>query len=875
MAHHSHGRRKKRKSVAIVAFDFASLGLSSTVAEQAIDTVREHTQTLNATADMNHDEAVKLHELEIQLHKQGLQQARVKIAEVQEGVHVDTTDEGRAARHEASVAHNAQAEIHAAMLKAHKTVLDHRIGLAADSGESGLTEIQRRESVKDMVNAQLHSIKHCASNSLSTLANGYLLEQRLKRDYSNAWRHKTISHRNGEQGVMVSHGAVSSGSAFQAIEEGDAEDNNDDEDDDDDDDDNNEWWLRARSVGKSSSSGAAAAVAVVAEVPAKLASGTTQLAANKTTAQVSATAAVESTIGPSEISQAALRAATADAERAHAGAARERKRAEAAEQAQKDAESQIDSLRADLEAMRKATATTPEFLQATTADAERARADAARERKRAEAAEQAQKDAESLASRGSDTTTRGEIDSLRADLEAMRKATVTTAESLQAATADAERARASAARERKRAEAAEQARRDAEIRAEVAEQARQDAENRATRRSDTTSRAEIDSLRTDLEAMKEALDAAKLSGTTTSKTSSLGGADPSSGGGGGGLRGRPAGSISVDLAGSIPPARLSRSVRASPLYAWLAENSTERIDLRQYAQTIHDADIGMASLEVLDDDALVADLIPQEKASHRNLLRQSVRLRRRTKNDSKIESERVKRLLVHTWLQGIDSGDGTEAGQLAAYAGVLDRQGITMQNITALLHQEIASSLIQDATHRAVIVKAAHAYHERSCFLLEHRPSSRSPDRNTNSRQLEATMNPFRGSSPMRTSTSTWEDFIPPSPGVAKWPNSVGHLQEATRDLAVAGASVNAMQIEAMQDVRSFRRFLTDMKARVVPQVQSAMHALPGRPRESESSRLKHWVAQRRESSSLNHKRRKKRPQSPYRTRAMANSSLI
>ena len=56
------GRRKKRKSVAVVAFDFGSLGLSSAVAEHAIEKVRVHTQTLDATADMSTEEALKLHE---------------------------------------------------------------------------------------------------------------------------------------------------------------------------------------------------------------------------------------------------------------------------------------------------------------------------------------------------------------------------------------------------------------------------------------------------------------------------------------------------------------------------------------------------------------------------------------------------------------------------------------------------------------------------------------------------------------------------------------------------------------------------------------------------------------------------------------------
>ena len=79
---------------------------------------------------------------------------------------------------------------------------------------------------------------------------------------------------------------------------------------------------------------------------------------------------------------------------------------------------------------------------------------------------------------------------------------------------------------------------------------------------------------------------------------------------------------------------------------------------------------------------------------------------------------------------------------------------------------------------------------------------------------------------------------------------------------------------KAVQDVQSFRRFLTDMKAQVMPQVKGTMNFLPGRPRESKSSRLKHWVAQdmrmdsfskrHRETSSLNHRRRKKRHQSPY-----------
>ena len=90
----------------------------------------------------------------------------------------------------------------------------------------------------------------------------------------------------------------------------------------------------------------------------------------------------------------------------------------------------------------------------------------------------------------------------------------------------------------------------------------------------------------------------------------------------------------------------------------------------------------------------------------------------------------------------------------------------------------------------------------------------------------------------------------------------------------MTSATVNAMQVEAMQDVHSFRKFLAKLKQRVVPQVKEIAHLLPERPPTSES-RLKLWAAQdkdtrlasarRRESSSINHRRRRKRPQSPYR----------
>ena len=48
---HYH-RRKTRKSIAAVEFDQASLGLSSSVAEQAIDEIGEHTRAIEATAEM-------------------------------------------------------------------------------------------------------------------------------------------------------------------------------------------------------------------------------------------------------------------------------------------------------------------------------------------------------------------------------------------------------------------------------------------------------------------------------------------------------------------------------------------------------------------------------------------------------------------------------------------------------------------------------------------------------------------------------------------------------------------------------------------------------------------------------------------------------
>ena len=882
------GRRKKRKSVAVVAFDFGSLGLSSAVAEHAIEKVRVHTQTLDATADMSTEEALKLHELEIRYHERGLQEANaiVKSQEVQENACANTTDTGHSVGGDTATSGRAQAEIHAAMLKAHKLVREHRVELSAKFKSKGINEIQHRESVKQMVEVHSHSLSSCASDSISHLADSHVLEQRLQREYSTAWQDKTKAHASVgqkfspvvrevskveaskmEDGGVRSGGAISNDSIVKGVEE----------------------EIHAESSTLSS-------LGPIAEAPTHdVALNTRQLTQHKIPTNVTSPAASGSVL-PSDTMPALLRTADYDSEKVPSKAVQDCERAEVAEETQKDSEDRAEAAelaledakgraevaeqacknaesraeaaeqackdaetcaeaakqahkvaesRADIaEQARKDAESRAKAAEQACRDAE-SRAEVAKEARkvaesRAKVAEQARIDAERRASCLSNTGGAVEVESLSADLKAMVRATAAAAESLQIVTTNVERARADTEQDLKHANAGYLTLQEAESHASLLRE---------------QSREEIDSLRADLEVMRKALNEAKMM--------------PGSSGRGRGRSGRLAGTASVDLAQIVvSPVPVSQSVRASPLYAWLVENSTELIDLGQYAQVIHDADIGLASLEILDDDALIADLVPpQTKASHRNLLRRCIRQHCRSKSDSKIEAERVKSLLIYTWLQSIDYGNGDEK-ELTAYAGLLDRQGLSMQNISALLHEEIASSLIHDSDHRIAIVRAAQAYHEMSCFLSEQRPSSHFLD------ESAVRMRQFRSGSSIRSSESSWKNFTPPSPGEVEWHKSVEHLNEATKDLAVSGATVNAMQIEAMQDVQTFRRFLTDMKAQVMPQVKGTMNLLPGRPRESKSSRLKHWVAQdmrmdsfskrHRETSSLNHRRRKKRHQSPY-----------
>ena len=56
----------------MVEFDFASLGLSSYVAVKAVDEIREHTQALDATVEMDYQDAIQLHETEIKMHEENL-----------------------------------------------------------------------------------------------------------------------------------------------------------------------------------------------------------------------------------------------------------------------------------------------------------------------------------------------------------------------------------------------------------------------------------------------------------------------------------------------------------------------------------------------------------------------------------------------------------------------------------------------------------------------------------------------------------------------------------------------------------------------------------------------------------------------------------
>ena len=101
-------------------------------------------------------------------------------------------------------------------------------------------------------------------------------------------------------------------------------------------------------------------------------------------------------------------------------------------------------------------------------------------------------------------------------------------------------------------------------RAEAAERARADAELRASHSSDE-SRAEIDSLRAKL-GSKEAEDICSNSDTER---------------------------ISRTPDTSSEAQLKSTDMRNLSLNEWLADNSTERIDLRIYAQAIHDADIDL------------------------------------------------------------------------------------------------------------------------------------------------------------------------------------------------------------------------------------------------------------------------------------------
>ena len=157
-------------------------------------------------------------------------------------------------------------------------------------------------------------------------------------------------------------------------------------------------------------------------------------------------------------------------------------------------------------------------------------------------------------------------------------------------------------------------------------------------------------------------------------------------------------------------ASLSNFVRSSPLHRWLLSCNTQRIDLGQYAQNIHNADIGMDSLQVLHDDAVLTALIPN--MTHRTLMKLCIKDHLELQVHTKIEEERVRGLLLHSWILG--SVIGIQRERLVEIVKHLDQHGIGMQTLDMLLHDGISKPLIPREDERTKIVAAVKAYREQS-----------------------------------------------------------------------------------------------------------------------------------------------------------------
>ena len=169
-------------------------------------------------------------------------------------------------------------------------------------------------------------------------------------------------------------------------------------------------------------------------------------------------------------------------------------------------------------------------------------------------------------------------------------------------------------------------------------------------------------------------------------------------------------SLAVSPPHSIPVLPLTDLVHSSSLYLWLMSCNTQQIDLSQYAQNIYHAQIGMDSLQVLEDDEVLASLITS--ATHRTLLKCCVRDRQQQENIQAAEMERVQGLLLHAWMKGCvkDLKEST----INEIVHHLDRHGIGLNNLDILLHDGIAAPLIPNAQNRHCVVAAILLYREQS-----------------------------------------------------------------------------------------------------------------------------------------------------------------
>ena len=166
---------------------------------------------------------------------------------------------------------------------------------------------------------------------------------------------------------------------------------------------------------------------------------------------------------------------------------------------------------------------------------------------------------------------------------------------------------------------------------------------------------------------------------------------------------------------SVSVMALTERVRASKLYNWLISCNTHRIDLSQYAQNIHNADIDLDTLHLLEDNDLLVSLIPN--LTHRTLLKHYLQERRHTKETTTKETDRIQGLLLYTWMNGYAKDIDTS---LESTVANLDRHGIGLHNLDMLLHDGISTPLVPNQKNRQRIIAAILKYREEGVVFGTH-----------------------------------------------------------------------------------------------------------------------------------------------------------